>query len=143
MLEWQQLVYILSIGIVASVVGTYITKPVPQDIVETYYKKVRPFGPQWGKYKRLLSPEVKTATEREHFYDIISVPFAFGWMFTMLLMPMQLLIRAYYDFWWTFAVFAVSMIGLYFFWFTKLPPASAKGSTGAEEDEAKLSEVKA
>ena len=86
-------------------------------------------------------PEGRVATEREHFYDIISVPFAFGWMITMLLMPMQLLIRAYHDFWWTFGVFAISMIGLYFFWFTKLPPADAKTSTTS--DEAKLSEVKA
>ncbi len=79
-----------------------------------------------GVNSNLFSPEDKVATEREHFYDIISVPFAFGWMMTMLLMPMQLLIRAFRDFWWTFGVFAVSMIGLYFFWYTKLPKAMPK-----------------
>jgi Na+/proline symporter len=140
MLEWHQFVYILSIGIIASVIGTYITKPVPLAVIENYYKKVRPFG-LWGKFKYLLSPEVKAATKREHFYDIISVPFAFGWMLTMLLMPMQLLIRAFHDFWWTFGVFAISMIGLYFFWYTKLPPADA-GKGGDASDKAKISEVK-
>jgi SSS family solute:Na+ symporter len=140
MLEWHQFVYILSIGIIASVIGTYITEPVPLAVIENYYKKVRPFG-LWGKFKYLLSPEVKAATEREHFYDIISVPFAFGWMLTMLLMPMQLLIRAYHDFWWTFGVFAISMIGLYFFWYTKLPPVDA-GKGGDASDKAKISKVK-
>jgi len=140
MLEWHQFVYILSIGIIASIIGTYITEPVPLAVIENYYKKVRPFG-LWGKFKYLLNPELKVATEREHFYDIISVPFAFGWMLTMLLMPMQLLIRAFHDFWWTFGVFAISMIGLYFFWYTKLPPADA-GKGGDASDKAKISEVK-
>lgn len=143
MLEWIQLVLILGIGTAASVIGTYVTEPVPQAITENYYRKVRPFGIQWGKYINLLSPEVRAATKREHMYDLVSVPFAFGWMFTMLLMPMQLLIRAYHDFWWTFAVFAISMIGLYFFWFTKLPPANANGTASTTDEEAKLSEAKA
>ncbi len=136
MLEWQQFVFILTIGILGSIIGTYITKPVPTDITENFYKKVRPFG-IWNKYKYTLSPEEKKATEKEHFYDLISVPFAFGWMFTILLMPMQLLIRSYNDFWWTFGVFAISMTGLYFFWFTKLPPAEKKVKTAPVEAENK------
>lgn len=124
MLEWHQFVYILSIGLISSVIGTYITEPVPRDIIENYYKKVRPFG-LWGKFKNVLSPDMQAATKKEHFYDLISVPFTFGWMFTILLMPMQLLIKAYHDFWYTFGVFVISMIGLYFFWYTKLPPANA------------------
>ena len=59
----------------------------------------------------------------------------------MLGMPMQLLIRAYHDFWWTFGVFAISMTGLYFFWYTKLPPADA-GKGGDASDKAKISEHK-
>jgi hypothetical protein len=57
-------------------------------------------------------------------------------------MPMQLLIRAFHDFWWTFGVFAISMIGLYFFWYTKLPPATSKVNNAASV-EAKSGEVKA
>jgi solute:Na+ symporter, SSS family len=119
MIEWQQLVYILCVGIIGSVIGTYLTEPTPQHILENYYKKIRPFG-LWGKFRHLLSPEVLAATKKEHFYDIISVPFTFGWMFTILLMPMQLLVKAYNAFWATFVVFAICMIALYFFWYRPL-----------------------
>ena len=122
MIEWRQLVYILSIGIVGSVIGTYLTEQTPLHIVENYYKKIRPFG-FWGKFKHLLEPDVLAATKREHFYDIISVPFAFGWLLTILLMPMQLMVKEYNAFWGTFSIFAVCMIGLYFFWYRQLPPA--------------------
>jgi Na+/proline symporter len=122
MIEWQQLVYILSIGIIGSVIGTYLTEQTPLHIVENYYKKVRPFG-AWGKFKNLLSPDVLAATEKEHFYDIISVPFTFGWMITILLMPMQLMVKEYNAFWATFSVFAICMIGLYFFWYRHLATA--------------------
>jgi hypothetical protein len=122
MIEWQQLVYILCIGIIGSVIGTYLTKPTSQNILENYYKKVRPFG-LWGRCKHILPPDVLAATKKEHFNDIISVPFTFGWMFTILLMPMQLMVKEYNSFWATFGIFAVCMVALYFFWYRQLPPA--------------------
>jgi Na+/proline symporter len=122
MIEWQQFVYILSIGIIGSLIGTYITEPTPMPVLENYYKKVRPFG-AWGKFKNLLSPDVLAATKKEHFFDIISVPFTFGWMLTILLMPMQLMVKEFHAFRITFSVFAVCMIALYFFWYRQLPPA--------------------
>jgi len=121
MIEWQQLVYILCIGIIGSVIGTYLTKPTSQNILENYYKKIRPFG-LWGRFKHLLPPDVLSRTKKEHFNDIISVPFTFGWMFTILLMPMQLMVKQYNAFWATFGVFAVCMVALYFFWYRQLPP---------------------
>jgi len=120
MIEWQQLVYILCIGIFGSVIGTYLTKPTSQNILENYYKKIRPFG-LWGRFKHILPPDILAATKKEHFNDIISVPFTFGWMFTILLMPMQLMVKEYNSFWATFSVFVVCMVALYFFWYKKLP----------------------
>ena len=122
LIEWQQLVYILCVGIIGSIIGTYLTEPTPQNILEHFYKRTRPFG-IWGKFKRLLPPDILAATKKEHFNDIISVPFTFGWMLTILLMPMQLMVKDYNAFWATFCVFAVCMIALYFFWYRHLATA--------------------
>ena len=119
MIEWQQFVYILAIGFLGSVFGTYLEKPVSTPVLENFYKTTRPFG-LWKKFHYVLSPQALKAAKREHFYDIISVPFTLGWMVTILLMPMQLMIKAYTAFWGTFVIFAISMIGLYLFWYRNL-----------------------
>lgn len=138
MIEWQQLVYILSIGIMGCVIGTYMTEPIPRTVIENYYKKIRPFG-FWGDLKNTLTPDVRAAMKKEHFYDIISVPFSFGWLMTILLMPMQLMVKEFNAFWATFCVFAICMVGLYFFWYRQLPPAiKAEKVTTSEK---KLKEI--
>jgi Na+/proline symporter len=123
--EWYQFAYVLGTGIIGSVIGTYITKPTDQKILENFYKKTRPFG-FWGPLKHAFGPEFRAATKREHFYDIISIPFAFGWFISILFMPMQAMLRQWHSLGLTSILFAISMIGLYFFWYTKLPPADDK-----------------
>ncbi len=121
MIEWQQFVYILGIGLLGSIIGTYLTPPTSRAVLEHFYKTTRPFG-LWKPLERILPESVLAATKREHFYDIVSLPFTLGWLVTILLMPMQLMIHAYPAFWGTFVIFAVSMVGLYFFWYRQLPP---------------------
>jgi hypothetical protein len=125
LLEWYQFAYVLGTGIIGSVIGTYITKPTDSAILENFYKKTRPFG-AWGPLKNAFGPEFRAATKREHFYDIISIPFALGWLISILFMSMQAMLRQWRPLAYTSILFAVSMIGLYFFWFTKLPPAEDK-----------------
>jgi hypothetical protein len=125
LLEWYQFVYVLGTGIIGSVIGTYITKPTDSAILENFYKKTRPFG-AWGPLKNAFGSEFRAATKREHFYDIISIPFAFGWLISILFMSMQAMLRQWRALGYTSILFAISMIGLYFFWFTKLPPAEDK-----------------
>ncbi|HEX9971945.1 MAG TPA: sodium:solute symporter [bacterium] len=125
LLEWYQFAYVLGTGIIGSAIGTYITKPTDSAILENFYKKTRPFG-AWGPLKKAFGPEFRAATKREHFYDIISIPFALGWLISILFMSMQAMLRQWQALGYTSILFAVSMIGLYFFWFTKLPPAEDK-----------------
>ena len=59
--------------------------------------------------------------KKGHFYDVLSLPFAIVWQVTIFLMPMQLIIRSWSSFFVTLVMFAVSLGGLYFFWYKKLP----------------------
>jgi hypothetical protein len=67
--------------------------------------------------------------KREHFYDVLSVPFVFGWMVTLYLLPMQLMLGCYNDSVVTVAIFVFSLTGMYFLWYRNLPPAEVDEST--------------
>jgi solute:Na+ symporter, SSS family len=125
MQEWYQFFYILAIGFVASVAGTFFTSPTDRRVLEVFYKKTRPFG-IWGQLKSCLEPDVRRDMEKEHKNDIISIPFGMGWLVSMLLLPLYAMIARWDAFAITFAVFAVSLLGLYHFWYKQLPPPAKK-----------------
>lgn len=109
-----------TVSLLASIAGTYLTRPTDKAIVENFYRKTRPFG-IWRPLKKILSPGVRTAMEREHRFDIISLPFVMLWQITLFMLPMQLIIKSYDAFFKTFILFIVCLIGIYFFWYRQLP----------------------
>ncbi|MFC1509152.1 sodium:solute symporter [Candidatus Omnitrophota bacterium] len=118
--ERMQFTVITSLSLVGAVIGTYLTEPTDRHVLENFYRKTRPFG-FWGPLKVILPENERQAMEREHFYDILSLPFALGWQITLFILPMQLVIGAYDAMPVTGAVFAVSLLGMYLFWYRKLP----------------------
>jgi hypothetical protein len=114
-----QFMIMLGIGLIGSIVGTYLTVPTNRKILEHFYKTTRPFG-LWGDLINTLSPDVRAITKKEHRNDLLALPFALGWQITLFMLPMQLMIHAYQAFGITLAVFIVSLIGLYFFWYKPL-----------------------
>ena len=62
--------------------------------------------------------------KKEHLYDVISLPFAIVWQVTLFLLPMQLLIRSWDAFFVTLVIFLTSLLGLYQFWYKKLPESN-------------------
>lgn len=125
MTEVYQFFYILSIGLVACIGGTYLTPPTQRAVLENFFVKTRPFGlwkPLWG----LLDECTQTATRKEHFNDMVSVPFAMGWLITLLLLPLQAMTMQWTAFFITLVLFFISLAGLYVFWYRQLPPPAKK-----------------
>ncbi len=118
---WQFLL-VGAIGLVGTVIGTYLTKPTDRKVLENFYRTTRPFG-FWGPLKKILPEDVRSAMQREHRNDILAVPFTLLWHVTLLLLPMQLIIGTFKAFWITFALFVTALVGMYFFWYRNLPPA--------------------
>jgi Na+/proline symporter len=123
--EWQQFVYISLVGLFGSVAGTYLTPKTERGVVENFYRTTRPFG-FWKPLRDVVTADVAASMAREQKYDFLSLPFALAWQFTMLMLPMQLMIREWRAAGITGAVLAVSLAGLYVFWYKKLPK---KGET--------------
>lgn len=117
--RWQFLVMV-GIGFVGSIVGTILTGPIERPILEHFYRTTRPFG-FWGPLRECLSPDDRAPTTREHRNDLIALPFVLAWQITLFILPMQLIIHNFRDFWITLIIFVVSLIGIYLFWYRNLP----------------------
>jgi SSS family solute:Na+ symporter len=115
-----QFLLTMAIGFAGSIFGTYVTKPTDRKVLEHFYQTTRPFG-WWKPLKDCLPADVQKRMKKEHFYDVISLPFAIVWQVTIFLLPMQLIIRSWNAFFVTLVIFAISLIGLYFFWYRQLP----------------------
>ncbi|MDR3627635.1 MAG: hypothetical protein P4L45_12410 [Ignavibacteriaceae bacterium] len=119
--EWQQFALVSVVALIATIIGTLLTAPTDEKIATNFYMVTRPFG-FWKPYKKKLDPAVRKAMEKEHRNDIIAVPFTLGWQISMFLMPMQLILRTYHEFFITLSVFLCGITGMYFFWYRHLPP---------------------
>jgi len=115
-----QFLLTMAIGFAGSIFGTYVTRPTDRKVLEHFYQTTRPFG-WWKPLKDCLPADVQERTRKEHFYDVISLPFAVAWQVTLFLLPMQLIIRSWRAFFVTLVIFMISLIGLYLFWYKKLP----------------------
>jgi solute:Na+ symporter, SSS family len=103
------------IGLVATIAGTYMTKPTERAVLEKFYKETRPFG-FWGPLHTIIPPNMRRKMDRENRRDVLALPFALMWQITLFLLPMQMVLGAWRAFGITFAIFAVSLSGLYFIW---------------------------
>ena len=115
-----QFLLTMTIGFVGSIFGTYVTKPTDRKVLEHFYQTTRPFG-WWKPLKDCLPEDVQQRMKKEHFYDVLSLPFAIVWQVTLFLLPMQLIIRSWHAFFVTLPIFIISLIGLYLFWYKQLP----------------------
>jgi SSS family solute:Na+ symporter len=120
--ERLQFLIIMSISAAGAIIGTYLSKPTNRQVLENFYRTTRPFG-LWGPLKHILPPDVRKATAREHFYDLVAIPFVFFWQVTLFLLPMQLVIQNYHAFGITLVIFVVALIGMYHLWYRQLPAA--------------------
>ncbi|MBI4581550.1 MAG: sodium:solute symporter [Planctomycetes bacterium] len=118
---WEFMILtILCLG--GCIIGTYLAGPTDRRVLEHFYKTTRPFG-FWKPLHYTLSADQLKATKREHFYDIITVPFALMWQITLFILPMQAIIGAWDQFWVTLVIFLVSLGGVLVLWYPNLPPA--------------------
>jgi len=118
--EWQQILYMVGAGLAGSIAATYLRPPTDRTVLERFYRTTKPFG-LWGPLKKILGADEAAAMAREHKYDLISVPFALCWQMSMLLLPLLLIVKQYRASAVTAAVLATALVGLYFFWYRKLP----------------------
>jgi solute:Na+ symporter, SSS family len=120
--EWLIFVLTAGLGLIATLLVSMLTRPAPADVVRAFYRRTRPFG-AWGPFWRELPAEEKKAWRAEHRHDQCALPFALLTQVTLFLVPMQLVVHAYAQFWLTLPWFLLGIAGLYVFWWRALPRA--------------------
>jgi len=118
--EFQMLGYSLGAGMIGGIIGTYLDKPTDPEVLKEFYMKTRPFG-IWGHLKRQLPEEERKKVTREHFNDLIAIPFALIWQVCMFLAPMLLVIHNWEGFAGAVVLFLIGGGGLYWFWYRNMP----------------------
>ncbi len=139
MAEPTQFMLMMALSFFGTIVGSLLTQPTPMAILKNFYRTTRPFG-WWGPLRTEFQGVERAAIDRENRKDIITLPFALIWQVTLLLLPMQLVIKNYGSFWQTLPVFLVGAAGMYWFWWCPLmrPKSSmveaypAQDKSGAE-----------
>jgi hypothetical protein len=118
--EWKIFLLTAGLGFVGVVVGAPCTPATPRDTVRHFYRRTRPFGfcgPFWSD----LTAADQSAWRKEHRHDQIALPFALLGQITLFLLPMQVVLHAWGDFWKTVPWFVVAAFGMYWFWWRNLP----------------------
>jgi solute:Na+ symporter, SSS family len=123
--ESWQFVILTAIPAVFSIIGTYLSKPTDNAVLENFYRTTRPFG-FWGPYKNILPPDAREATRIENRNDLIALPFGLCWIISMFMMPLTAMAMNFRALAAAFIVFIIGVAGLYKFWYKNLPPARSK-----------------
>ncbi len=130
MVEWKQFLLMASLSFGGTILLSLATAPTDREKLRKFYQSTRPFG-LWRPLWQELSPASRQRWSAEHRNDILAIPFLLVTQVTLFLLPMQLVIHAYHSFWLTLPIFLSALVGVYFFWWKNLPPASDPGTQTA------------
>ncbi|MBF0196650.1 MAG: sodium:solute symporter [Planctomycetes bacterium] len=133
MSELYQFSIMTGLSFFGTVVFSLITKPTPMDTLVHFYRTTRPFG-FWGPLKAKLTSEERKSWSKEHYNDIMCIPFLLITQVTAFLLPMQVVIHSWNYFFMTLPIFAIGIVGVYHYWWKNLPPANNPGTDCAFND---------
>ncbi|MBI3852732.1 MAG: sodium:solute symporter [Verrucomicrobia bacterium] len=132
--EFTQFFVISGLTLATTIVGSLLTKPTEISVLYRFYTSTRPFG-FWGPIKKTVPPKIVISMHREHFHDLLSMPFAFFWQLLPYLILMQLVTKSFKGLWVTIPLYIVACLGLFRFWFRNLSRSLPEESRMAETPE--------
>jgi hypothetical protein len=119
MVEWHQFILMSTLSFAGTIIGSLVTAPTPIENLRHFYRTTRPFG-FWAPVRNIFTPEQQAILAREHWNDMMTVPFALVWQVTLFILPMQLVIKSYGAFFSTLPLFLIAVAGMYWFWWRHL-----------------------
>jgi Na+/proline symporter len=112
---------ILTISLLTCVVVSLLTKPVEEKHIDTFSRRVRPFG-MWGAVRRrALAPGLPANEPIAFGRAMLNIVLGCIGMYSLYLSPVYLLGRWYGEASLAFGIFAAACVALYFTWLKKLP----------------------
>lgn len=117
--EVELFVFVTSISLSASLLGTFLTDPDDPAVLRNFYATTRPFG-FWKPIRAQIPAERLQGVNKENRRDILSTVIAVPWMLTLCITPMLLIVRKWETFLDALVVLATLSTLLYFTWYRHL-----------------------
>ncbi len=123
--------FALGISTMASIVVCLLTPPEKDEVLEGFYRTVRPWGFWKPVYQKLLAKYPKLKANTNFRRDAFNVAIGIVWQLTLNVIPICLVIRQFKTMWISIGVLAVTSVIMKFTWYDKLGP----GDMYMSEDE--------
>jgi Na+/proline symporter len=111
---------VLVISLIGCVLGTLLTKPTEDEVLKTFYRRVRPWG-FWGPVlKKVREENPGFQPNRDFWWDAFNVIVGICWQVSLVALPIYTVIRKFDSALACFAVVAVTSVVLKFTWYERL-----------------------
>ncbi|MCK4578309.1 MAG: sodium:solute symporter [Candidatus Marinimicrobia bacterium] len=117
--EYSMFIATVVVSTLATVIGSYMTRPTEEETLAGFYRVTRPFG-SWGRFKARLTETQQHAIDSENRRDIISILMAVPWQIVFFLFMMNLVYKTWGNIALLGTLFAVLSVGLYYTWYRHL-----------------------
>jgi solute:Na+ symporter, SSS family len=117
--EYYAFIFSGGLSLIGTVLGTLLTQPTNDSVLENFYNTTRPFG-FWDRFKNRLQPEVIRNIDKENKRDIRSVFIALPWQVVLFLFMMSLVFKTWFQTGVLFLLLIVLSIMLYVNYFLHL-----------------------
>lgn len=116
-------------SLVGGMIGAYATEPTPPDVLDAFYRKLRPFG-FWGPVRARMGASdpavVQARTEGRE--ALLNAPLAMVWHLTIFLMAIHIVLHRWDRVTFLGGIALVVTGVLYVSWYKRLPPDAPAGS---------------
>jgi Na+/proline symporter len=112
---------ILGISLVGCFIATFLTKPVEEEVLKDFYRRVRPWG-FWGPVLAQVVKEDPSFQRNKDFYrDMFNIVIGTIWQTCFIVLAMFLVTRRFRNFAIALVVLVITSLILKFNWYDKLP----------------------
>jgi Na+/proline symporter len=112
---------ILGLSLLGCVLGSLLTEPEPDEVLEAFYARVRPWG-HWGPILAKVQAKNPSFQPNTEFgKDAVNTVVAIVWQFTLVTGPLYLCLWDMRGVWISLLVFVATSAILKFNWYDKLP----------------------
>lgn len=114
--------FIVLFSAAASIAACLLTPPEKDEVLESFYRTIRPWGFWKPVYRNLLEkyPNLKANTDFRR--DAFNVAIGIVWQLTLNIIPICLIIGQYRTMWISIVILAVTSVIMKFTWYDKLGP---------------------
>lgn len=117
--EYYSFLFASVISFAGTIIGTILTKPTNDAVLQDFYNRTRPFG-FWKRFKMTLPEKEVENIDKENKRDILSTFIAVPWQIVLFMFMMNIIFKVWNQFFILLILLAVLSAGLYFNWFRHL-----------------------